>query len=292
MASLSAVLKLTRIEHSVMLAIAVVAAELISGVLPSPGIFVLALIPPIFVSMGAFAVNDYFDIKVDRFNKRYDRPLVSKKISKKGAMYVIISCFIIGILPSVFINAYAFIIVVAFAVLAILYSYKLKEVLLVGNLYIAFTMVIPFIYGNFIVADSFNTNIILISFVIFLSGLAREIHGMMRDYSGDTKGRHIKNVVYYLKLRNSGAVAAVLYFEAIAISIAMFFLYLPFQGNAVYLIPIVMVDIALAYVAVLGIYKGKNPKSAAYSIIRNASLGAMSVALLTYLAAALFYVAI
>ena len=76
MASLSAVLKLTRIEHSVMLAIAVVAAELISGVLPSPGIFVLALIPPIFVSMGAFAVNDYFDIKVDRFNKRYDRPLV------------------------------------------------------------------------------------------------------------------------------------------------------------------------------------------------------------------------
>ncbi len=292
MASLSAVLKLTRIEHSVMLAIAVVAAELIAGALPSPGIFVLALIPPIFVSMGAFAVNDYFDIKVDRFNKRYDRPLVSKKISKKGAMYVIILCFIIGILPSVFINAYAFTIVVAFAALAILYSYRLKEVLLVGNLYIAFTMVIPFIYGNFIVADSFNTNIILISFVIFLSGLAREIHGMMRDYSGDIKGRNIKNVVYYLKPRNSGAIAAVLYFEAIAISIAMFFLYRPFQGNAVYLIPIAAADIALAYVAMLGIYNGQSAKSNAYSIIRNASLGAMSVALLTYLAAALFYVAI
>lgn len=292
MGSLSAVMKLTRIEHSVMLAIAVVAAELISGMLPQPEIFILALIPPIFVSMGAFAVNDYFDIKVDKLNKRYDRPLVSKKISKRGAMYVIISCFVIGILPSIFVNAYAFVIVLAFAALAILYSYKLKEVLLIGNIYIAFTMVIPFIYGNFIVSDSFNTNIILISFVIFLSGLAREIHGMMRDYSGDVKGRNIKNVVYYLKPRNSGNIAAVLYFEAIAISIAMFFLYRPFQGNAVYLIPIVTVDIALAYVALLGIFKSRSAKPNTYSIIRNASLGAMSVALITYLAAALFYVAI
>ncbi|HUB92789.1 MAG TPA: UbiA family prenyltransferase, partial [Candidatus Saccharimonadales bacterium] len=65
-----AVLKLTRIEHSIMLVIAVLAAELIAKGLPSLPILVLSLIAPVFISMAAFAINDYFDLKVDKINKK------------------------------------------------------------------------------------------------------------------------------------------------------------------------------------------------------------------------------
>ena len=60
-----------------MLVIAVVAAELLAGGLPATGVLALSLITPIFVSMGSFAINDYFDIGVDRLNRKKNRPLVS-----------------------------------------------------------------------------------------------------------------------------------------------------------------------------------------------------------------------
>ncbi|MEM3228556.1 MAG: hypothetical protein QW549_03130, partial [Candidatus Micrarchaeaceae archaeon] len=71
MNKIGAILRLTRIEHSVMLIIAVVAAELIaSRSLPDYFVLALSLITPIFISMASFAINDYFDIETDRLNKK------------------------------------------------------------------------------------------------------------------------------------------------------------------------------------------------------------------------------
>ncbi|EQD78308.1 UbiA prenyltransferase [mine drainage metagenome] len=74
MNKLVAVLKLTRIEHSVMLVIAVLAGELIvARHLPGAYVLLLSLIVPIFVSMGSFAINDYFDVEVDTLNKKVQK---------------------------------------------------------------------------------------------------------------------------------------------------------------------------------------------------------------------------
>lgn len=286
----AALLKLTRIEHSLMLAIAVVAAELITGRLPLLPIFIFALVPPILVSMGSFAINDYFDIDVDRKNRRNDRPLVNGSFSKRDAAIVTALCFLVGIAISALINIYSFIIVLVFAVFAYLYSYKLKETLLIGNIYIAFTMVIPFLYGNYVVSNALNANIILISIVIFLSGLAREIHGMIRDFKGDFKARQIKSLVYYVGRRMSAYLAFLLYMEAIGVSLFMFFFLMPFAFNLVYLIPILLVDIILLYVSVMHLMK-KQDKSK-FKLYRNLSLGAMALALITYLVVPLVYLGV
>ncbi|ASI14194.1 digeranylgeranylglyceryl phosphate synthase [Candidatus Mancarchaeum acidiphilum] len=282
-------IKLTRAEHSLMLAIAVVAAELITaGKLPSWPIFIIALIPPILIGMASFSINDYFDVKVDKKNGKLKRPLVSGAILPKAAFNLSIALFVIGVAFSALINIYAFIISVIFAVLAFFYSYRLKETLLIGNIYIAFAMAIPFIYGNYIMSTSMNLNILLITLVILLSGVAREIHGMIRDKIGDIKERHSKNLVYYIGGRMSAVVASALYVSAVAISIAMFWIKKPFYMNIVYLIPILCVDITLMYVS--AVYLKERISENEFTNTRNISLIAMSAAILIYLIAAVFQV--
>ncbi len=288
MGKLRAILKLTRIEHSIMLVIAVIAAEIISGGLPALGILFLSIITPIFISMGSFAINDYYDVKADRANKRNDRPLVNGALSRKEAMQVSIASFAVGVLASLFINPYAFIIALAFAALAVLYSYRLKDMLMVGTIYIAFSMAIPFIYGNYVVASKLNISIVLISILIFLAGMAREIHGMLRDYKGDSKARKSKNILHHMGARRSSQFAALLYSEAMLVSVYLFFFIAPFAFNLVYAVPIAITDIVLAYVSYGYIMQKKSDKF--YSFSRNASLAAMALALISFLAAALVYI--
>ncbi len=289
MGKLTAVLRLTRIEHSLMLVIAVVAAELVVGSVPGWQVFLLALVPPILISMASFAINDYYDVEVDKLNKKR-RPLVEGELTRNDAKAIAAVCFVAGVAASALINFYAFIIALGFAVLAFLYSYRMKTMLLVGNAYIAFTMVIPFIYGDLVVARYVAPNIVLIAFVIFLSGLAREIHGMIRDRHGDVAARGSKSVVRYIGARRSATVALVLYAEAVAISIAMLFLFAPFAYNAAYIAPIAIVDALLLYVAV-GYTSRKSMDSAGFnSLARNLSLGAMGLALIAYIFSALVYI--
>ncbi len=282
-----AFMKLTRIEHSLMLILAVVSAEAIVGFDISLYLFLLALIPPVFVSMGAFAINDYFDVDVDRHNKRFDRPLVNRSLKKRSAFAISIISLLIGIAASVMINMYAFVITAIFAILSYLYSYKLKEILLLGNAFIAVTMVIPFIYGNFVVSKILNLNIILISMIIFLSGFAREIHGMIRDFKGDINTRKIRNIVYYVGKRNSYIIALVLYIEAIVTSLFMFFFLPPFAHNLVYLVFISIVDGILLY---NGFIYFKKDSERYFRLSRNMGLIAMGLAMIIYIVSSFIYV--
>lgn len=298
MSKLRAFLRLTRIEHSVMLVLAVIAAELISGRIVIGVGFVASLITPILVSMGSFAINDYFDAETDRANGFKDRPIVSGVIPKKEAFNWAVGLLAVGALVSALINIYALVIAVVFAVLAFLYSYRLKDTLLVGNIYIAFSMVIPFIYGDFVVSNSFNMIIILVSITIFLSGLAREIHGMIRDKDGDSKVRRSKNLLHYITPKAAGVIALLLYLEAIFVSLYMFIYYPvlypgfpPFYHNIVYLVPIVIADLILFYVA-FGELMVKVNRKRFHNLSRNLSLAAMGMALVAYLAAAIFIVPI
>jgi geranylgeranylglycerol-phosphate geranylgeranyltransferase len=283
-----AIIRLTRVEHSVMLVVAVVAAELIAGRLPQLPALLLSLIAPILISMGAFAINDYFDVGADRANSRIDRPIVSGAISKGGALSISIFCVVVGAAAGFFVNADAFVIALVFGLLSFLYSYRLKDMLLVGNMYIALSMVIPFIYGSYVVSSAIPASIILISFVVFLSGLAREMHGAIRDYRGDARARRVRNIVYYMGAKRSSYIASLLYVEAIAISVFMFFFKPPFWHNLVYIAPILVVDAMLLYVSAGGVMRWDSARFLKSS--RNISLGAMALALVAYLAAALLFV--
>jgi geranylgeranylglycerol-phosphate geranylgeranyltransferase len=280
MGKVGAFLRLTRIEHSIMLVVAVLAAELISGGLPPAPVLLLSLVAPILISMSSFAINDYFDVKSDTINRRFDRPLVSGEISRGTALWIAAFTLVAGVGAGALINSYAFAIALAFGALAMLYSYRLKDVMLLGNVYIAFSMAIPFVFGNFVYTRTLEPSIIIIFFIIFLSGLAREIHGMIRDYRGDSKARKTKNLIRYIGSRTAAMFAFVLYLEAVILSLFLFFFTPPFRYNAVYLLPILATDLMLVYVSLV---YAKGGSAGLYRLSRDISLAAMGIALLAFL---------
>ncbi|MGC9037716.1 MAG: UbiA family prenyltransferase [Candidatus Micrarchaeia archaeon] len=274
--------RLMRIEHSLMLVIAVIAAELIVKGMPNLPTLILSLITPVFVSMGSFAINDYFDIEVDKANKK-DRPLVIGTVTPKQALYATTIAMIIGVVASIPINFYAFLIALSFALLSIAYAYKLKEILFWGNAYVAFAMVIPFIYGDFVVSTHFAYSIIVVSVMIFFAGLAREIHGTIRDYTGDVKVRNAHTIPKAIGKRGASLLSLLFYFIAIGISIYTALAVRPFALNILYIVFIAITDILLLYVA-LGYLNNETEEF--YRRARNISLLAMAIALLAVLMSA------
>ncbi len=280
-----AILKLTRVEHSLMLVIAVVAAELIAKGLPNYFLLAMSIITPVFISMASFAINDYFDIEVDKVNKKNKRPLVNGSLKPSDAIIVTAITLIIGIGASFFINLYCFAIALIFGLLALLYAYKLKEKLLWGNAYIAFSMAIPFIFGNYVVVDKLNEGILLITALIFFSGLAREIHGTIRDLKGDMMVRNATTLPKVIGAKRSAIVALIFYLIAVGISVYLFTALAPFKYNILYLALIIITDFILLYISIG--YINKRSESF-YDFARDASLIAMSLALLAFLLAPIF----
>lgn len=284
MGKLLEVLKLTRVEHSLLLVVAVLAAELLSGGFPAPFILALSLITPIFISMGSFAVNDYFDVEVDRKNGK-QRPLVTGTLTKSDAVLTTAACMGVGIISSFPLGMYCLAIAIIFASLSFLYSYRLKETLVLGNIYIALTMVIPFVFGSYVVSAVPDVQIVLISLMVFFSGFAREIHGTIRDYKGDIKERGVMSLPRAMGLKISAVYALIFYVIAILISVYLFLVITPFRLSLVFGALIAISDALLLYVSFAQLDVRRSSKRF-YGRIRNFSLAGMGIALIAILFAA------
>ena len=91
MKKIKAIWELMRLEHGVMIAIAILIGSLIAlkgEGLPPFDKFILTFFTALFLEASTFALNDYYDLDIDKKNKRYDRPLVRGDISPKTALYL------------------------------------------------------------------------------------------------------------------------------------------------------------------------------------------------------------
>ncbi|MEM3411743.1 MAG: UbiA family prenyltransferase [archaeon] len=170
---------LVRLDHAFFIILAI----LVGQILTTRSISLLALIAPFFVSIGAFALNDYLDYETDCKNKRYDRPLVSSKIKPKQVKFLIWSSFILAFLTGYLVNLFCFFIVILFSLISILYDFQLKNTIF-GNVAIALTMAIPFPYGAMSVG-SLSLDVLIISAIAFFMGYGREIFKSIQDKKGD-----------------------------------------------------------------------------------------------------------
>ncbi|MEM3781739.1 MAG: hypothetical protein QXT43_02130, partial [Candidatus Micrarchaeaceae archaeon] len=146
-----------------------------------------------------------------------------------------------------------------------------------------FAMVIPFIYGNYVVSYSVSQSVILISAMIFFAGFAREVQGTIRDLAGDVEARNARTIPKAIGVSAAAWLALLAYAAAIAVSAALALLVKPFMLNLVFIAPIAISDALLAGV---GIGYIKNGERRFYDKARNISLAAMSIALLAILASA------
>ena len=289
MKKIKAIWELMRLEHGVMIAIAILIGSLIAlkgEGMPSFDKFILTFFTALFLEASTFALNDYCDIDIDKKNKREDRPLVRGDLSPKSALYLFYIFFPLGIICSYFVNLTCFFIALITAILAILYDVKMKKIKLIGNFYISYVMAIPFIFGGAAVISNdmlildIDPSIYIIALIAFLSGSGREIMKDVMDFEGD-KEKGVKSFPKYIGARKSNILAAFFYIIAIGLSLFPFFIerFEIYYLNYSYLFIVFLTDTMLLSTSFQLIFK-KKPH---LKIYRKFTLIAIFIGLLAFL---------
>ncbi len=289
MKKLKAVWELMRLEHGVMIFIAILIGSIIAlegESFPPWDNFILTFFTALFLEASTFALNDYYDLEIDKNNNRTDRPLVRGDLKPETAVVLFFVFFPLGIICSYFVNLTCFIIALITALLAILYDVKLKRIKLLGNFYIAYVMAIPFVFGGVAVIEK-NTlsipippSIFIIALIAFLAGSGREIMKDVQDFKGDEK-EGVKSFPRYIGIKKSNILAAVFYLIAVFLSFIPFFIetYYLYYQNIYYIIFIIITDVMLIITS-LKLITNKNIKMKYY---RKISLVAIFIGLIGFL---------
>lgn len=184
-----------------------------------------ALVPiavVILVGAGGYVINDYFDYEVDRLNKPY-RPIPSGRVSREEALVLALILFVSGvalsILPGPVSFAYAFL----NAILVFLYSYKIKEFGLLGNVTVAFSGASTIIYGGLAIAEHASAldsavKVTVPSLYAFLLLLGREIVKTIEDVEADA-ARGVKSLPRILGVPAAARIASGILLGVVALSL-------------------------------------------------------------------------
>ena len=284
---IKAIWELMRLEHGVMIAIAILIGSLIaSRNIPTLDKFLFTFFTALFLEASTFALNDYYDYDIDKKNNRLDRPLVRGDLSKNAALYLFFILFPLGIISSYFVNLTCFMIALITAIFAIFYDVILKKIKLLGNFFIGYVMAIPFVFGaaSVLTENVFSINlspaVIIISCIAFLSGVGREMMKDVMDFKGDTEGG-VKSFPKYIGIKNSNIVASFFYIFAIFLSFIPFLFenYNFYYNNLVYLILIIITDIMLIWTVIKLIFD----KNIDMKFYRKFTLIALFIGLLAFL---------
>lgn len=176
-------LKLARIGNVLIAFVSVECAGILCGINIAHSWEILAAAAAAaLVTAGGNAINDFFDVDIDRIN-RPNRPLASGKLSTGQVKRFYLVTTVAGLAVSMAINTWTFLIAVAAAILVFLYSLKLKRTIFFGNFVVALVTGIAFIYGGTAVGDI--RDVYPAAVFAFLTNLIREIIKDAEDVRGD-----------------------------------------------------------------------------------------------------------
>lgn len=285
MKRLKAIWELMRLEHGVMLFVAVfVGAVVAYGGIPGDSAkLVLAFLTALFLEAGTFSLNDYFDLEIDRKNNRMDRPLVRGDVQPRTAVVVFALLFPVGVFFAFLVNLECFMIAFVTGLFAVAYDVGLKRVKQVGNIYIAYTMAIPFVFGAVAVSSDVPFVVWILAFIAFLAGWGREIMKDVMDMEGDME-EGVRSIPMYVGEKNACRLTAVFYLSAVVLSFVPFVLLRGsmYYGDLVYFCLIVLTD-AVFLVIVFNLLMGDKPSLRRY---RWLTLLAMVFGLMAFLGGA------
>jgi len=261
-----------------MLGFAVIVGEFVSR---PPGIPVLqtalGFLTAFFLCAYSMTVNDIYDVEVDRVNQP-NRPIPSGQISVAGATRLSVLLLVFGMAFSVLsLNAAAVGIAAAYAFLSWLYNWWAKKEGFAGNLIVASSLAIPFVYGGVVSGGSvFSSLLLMMAFTSFFSGVGREVVKGIADVEGDAK-RGIGSLARNMGLRASGTVGAAFFILAVITSWLPLLLGL---ANLIYIIGVWIPDAVFVYLAV-SIIRNSSPENA--HAVKSRALAGMLAGLLVFI---------
>jgi geranylgeranylglycerol-phosphate geranylgeranyltransferase len=175
---------------------------------------ILACLTGAFLTAAANAINDVYDLEIDRINRPY-RPLPSGVITPKGAIVYSTAFFLLGVLSSAFINMWTLIIALIFSVLLFVYSAKFKRQPVIGNFTVSLATAFAFLYGG--IAVGHVENAIFPAIFAFLMHFGREIIKDIEDVEGD-RSNNAQTLPIRYGLRAAKKVVTILLVMLIAVT--------------------------------------------------------------------------
>jgi geranylgeranylglycerol-phosphate geranylgeranyltransferase len=275
-------LELIRPVNCAMIGFAVIVGAFVSrpAAIPVPQL-ALGFLTGFFICGYSMAANDVYDLEVDKIN-RPDRPIPSDRVSVEEASRLSFVVLVLGLACSLLsLIPLAIAIAAAYAFLSWLYNSRAKKTGLAGNLIVASSLAIPFIYGGAVSGGSISGSLLLMmSLTAFFSGVGREVVKAMADVDGDAK-RNVDSIARRRGLGFASAVGAVFFLLAVLTSWVPL---LTGLANQVYSFGVIVPDAIFLYLAVAIV--ARHEPASAYRVKRVALAG-MTVGLLVFIGGAI-----
>ena len=250
-----AIFELLRPELPIAAGVCVVAGQIVAlARLPSPTLALLGFLTGFLISGSAMVTNDYFDLEVDRVNHP-NRPLPSGRVTMLELWTLTALLTITGLTSAALISSLNLVLAAATWLIAIAYNWKLKETGLPGNIMVATSVGMTFVFGG-ATAGRIGKGIVLIfGALAFLFDLGEEIAGGAMDVRGDEK-RRVKSLALIYGRETALKITAIIFFCFGILSFAPYVLgWLGFP----YLILVTLTDFLLAYFT-LKLIRSKSPE--------------------------------
>ncbi|MFW9855351.1 MAG: geranylgeranylglycerol-phosphate geranylgeranyltransferase [Candidatus Thorarchaeota archaeon] len=211
------------------------------------------------VAVGGYAMNDVFDIEIDKINMPH-RPLPSGYLTLNQAKTYAAILFIIGNLLALMIDVPAFLLAFSAGLLLYMYAAYFKRAGFLGNIMIGILTAVPFIFGGLLTA-SYETMIFPALFA-FLLIVGREVIKDIEDVRGD-RMESVKSVALTYGVgtaRNLGYA-----FLVVLMVISPLPIILGYYSSPIFIVIVLGIDVAILFVGYL-LFKRNEEE-----IVRNAT---------------------
>lgn len=276
-----AYLDLVRPMNCAMIGFAVVVGAFVSKPPSVPGVqLALGFLTGFLICAYSMAVNDVYDVEVDKVN-RPDRPIPSGRVSAGAAVRLSYFALAAGMVCSVLTwSLPAIVIAAAYALLSWLYNSRAKKTGLPGNLIVASSLAIPFIYGGAVSGGSIEGSLLLMmALTAFFSGVGREVVKGMADVEGDAK-REVTSVARGKGLAFASWVGAAFFVLAVLASWVPLVMGL---ADQIYTYGVAVPDAIFIYLAAAIVAR---PVPGNAHRVKQLALGGMTVGLLVFIGGA------
>jgi geranylgeranylglycerol-phosphate geranylgeranyltransferase len=280
MSKIKGLIRLVRFELPFSAGVCVVMGQLLAlGKFASPLLTFYAFASVFLISASILVSNDFFDVETDRINAPH-RPIPSGLVSASEALIFSVVLLQAGLILSYKISIEALLCTVVLSIIGFLYNRKFKKNGLFGNLLVCFSVGMTFVYGGVSVGLPFNKVVLFFGVIAALIDLGEEIAADSMDIKGDQLINSNSIAIRYGKEKALKVSGFIFLIVLLLTAVPFIMNWFPF----IYLIPISIMDFAIAYSAVK-LLKSKNDEGRKY--IRWIYLGA-TFGLLVFLVMRLF----
>ena len=233
----------------------------------------LGCLSAFLIATGAYALNDFFDWKIDKINKP-TRPLPGGELSGPAAAFFGFLCVLTGIALSYFVNSKSFFAAFISGLLVVQYALIFKRVMIIGHVVTAFLSAFGFLFGAW--ASGYSAiRLPLYAFIFgFLFHLGREFMKAAEDREADLQ-QGAKTFAVLTSVKLSVQIATII------LALLAVVAWLPFfteNFNWIYLVLVIFgIDLVLCFSLYLAL---RNPVPAVLSKVNRHLKFSMAAGLL------------